>query len=272
MKQAQTDSLAIRNGLEENLWAMWSRFGKGEGCTLHTDQGALWFETPIPRLPYNSVIRFAVEENVDPRIDQIFETYRSRNVPFIWIVHPSARPTDIEQRLRARGFEEVELCHGMWMDLTRLTDEIALPDGFVVREVSQGRDVESLLDLVFWRWDVPGEYGGQLRKIAQAFEFGARGSAVRSWIAWKDGVPVSKVVLNCAAESAGVYGVATKPEARRFGLGRMLTLKALAAARRDGYKLGVLHSSELAKRLYESMGFRTFAPFRIFAIPNSFHV
>lgn len=39
---------AVLRALEENLWEMWSNFGRGPSCTLHDEGDALWFDTPIP--------------------------------------------------------------------------------------------------------------------------------------------------------------------------------------------------------------------------------
>ena len=85
-------------------------------------------------------------------------------------------------------------------------------------------------------------------------------------------MPVSKVVLNLDAGAAGIYGVATRPEARGSGLARMLTLHALHAARDAGHTLGVLHSSPKAVGLYEKIGFRAVAPFSVFAPPSTLHL
>jgi hypothetical protein len=41
--------------VELNLWETWSNFGRGPGCTLHEEGDVLWFETPIPIIPYNTV-------------------------------------------------------------------------------------------------------------------------------------------------------------------------------------------------------------------------
>jgi ribosomal protein S18 acetylase RimI-like enzyme len=271
MSQPPNDTTTILQALEQNLWSYWSRFGRGEGCALHDEHGALRFETPVPLLPYNFVIRFSRTEGVDEHLDRLFEAYRRRRVPFLWLVHPSARPHDLDLRLSQRGFREVEVLHGMWMMLDHLPAEPAVPEGFELRQVQSASDLDGLLDLVSWRWEVPAEHQAQLARMAAAFDLGAPTSAVRCWIAWQDGRPVSKLVMNCDAGSAGIFAVATRPEVRGRGLARALTIKALAAAHRDGYRIGILHSSDMAKRLYEDIGFRLLAPFRVFSLPNSFH-
>ena len=46
------DKPALITELEANLWEFWSTFGRGPGCTLHDEGDALWFENPIPIMPY----------------------------------------------------------------------------------------------------------------------------------------------------------------------------------------------------------------------------
>lgn len=256
--------------LEKNLWALWSRFGHGDGCVLHEQIDSLFFDTPIPTLPYNSVIRFCVVADAERRIDAIFEHYRQRDVPFMWIIHPTSQPSDLSERLKARGLEEAELCSGMAMDLRKIAEPATPPNRIEIHEATT-HDIKAILELVEWRWEVPKDDILKLNNIAKAFELGVPKSPIRCWIAFQDGVPVSKVLLNLAAGAAGIYAVATKPEARGLGLARTLTLHALHAARADGYQLGIVHSAEIALSLYKKIGFQTIAPLSLFAPPH-FHV
>jgi GNAT superfamily N-acetyltransferase len=262
---------AVR-ALEENLWSLWSRFGRGEGCVLHERPEVLRFDTPIHQLPYNTVLRFIVAGDPDRQIDDVFDHYRRRDVPFMWIVHPSARPLDLGDRLARRGLVEAEVCPGMCMQLAALPALEVAPPGIEIRETTAQEDIAAVLEMVAWRWDVPVAVRPALASVARAFDIGAPDGAVRCWVAWKDGTPVSKVILHTAAGAAGIYGVATRPEARGLGLARTLTLAAFHAARRDGQRIGVLHSTPMAQRMYEKLGFRAVAPFRIFAPPTGFHV
>lgn len=259
---------AIR-ALEENLWSLWSRFGQGDGCVLHDEADATWFDTPISTLPYNGVIRFSARENIDHRIDAIFEHYRTRNVPFLWMVHPTATP-GLAERLHERGLEEAEACPGMTRALADLPPPQELPAGITLREVGdRDTDASGLFELVRWRWAIPAEAVARWPEVTRAFAVGAPGSSVRSWLACRDGKPVAKILLNLAAGAAGVYGVATRPEARGLGIARALTLHAFAAALREGCSLGVLHSTPMARAMYEKIGFRAHADFRIFAPPSA---
>ena len=251
--------------VELNLWETWSNFGRGPGCTLHDEGDALWFETPIPTMPYNTVLRFQVEQDVDQRIGSLINGYADRNVTQLWIVHPSALPTDLPQRLLEYGLQEIEIAPCMARSLEDLPEAPPLPPGVEIREAIEESDLIELYGLAAWRWGVPEEYRLQLRKMIEKFEIGERGSNTRMWLALKDGIPISKIGLYNGSGSAGIYGVATKPEARGLGIASILMNVAMKAAKEMGHKLAVLDSSPLAEKLYQRLGFITVAPLRLYS-------
>ena len=251
--------------VELNLWETWSNFGRGPGCTLHDEGDALWFETPIPTMPYNTVLRFQVEQDIDQRIGSLINGYAERNVTQLWIVHPSALPTDLPQRLVGYGLQEIEIAPCMARSLENLPEALPLPPGVEIREAIEETDLIELYGLAAWRWGVPEEYRLQLRRMIEKFEIGERGSNTRMWLALKDGMPISKIGLYNGSGSAGIYGVATKPEARGLGIASILMNVAMKAAKEMGHKLAVLDSSPLAEKLYQRLGFITVAPLRLYS-------
>jgi len=121
------------------------------------------------------------------------------------------------------------------------------------------------------RWEIPPESQELAKAIYRVFNPGKSDASVKVWVAWKNGIPVAKAVIHFAAGVAGLHGVVTKPEARKLGLARNLTLAAFDDARRSGFATGVLHSSPQAESLYTAMGFRPVAMFKLFA-STEFHV
>jgi hypothetical protein len=115
------------HALEHNLWSLWSNLGLGPGCALHDEPDLLWFETPIAALPYNTVLRFKVASNIDRRLDAVAEHLRRRSVPQLWVLHPTAAPADLDQRLERRGIHEIEAVAGMAADLSALPKPSPLP-------------------------------------------------------------------------------------------------------------------------------------------------
>lgn len=259
------DKTALIQELESNLWEGWSTFGRGPRGALHNEGDALWFETPIPIIPYNGILKFQAEKNIDQRIDKLVNHYQKRRVAFLWVVHPTSSPLDLSDRLQKRGLREVELMPGMVRSLADLPESPTLPESFEVRKVLGESDSSELFDFISWRWGVPEEYKGQLRSTIAYFRIGEPGSKMHMWQAWREGKPIAKAGMYLATGSAGIYAVATRPEARRLGLASILTLTALKTARTLGKNLAVLHSTPMAESLYRSLGFDTIAEFRLFA-------
>ena len=251
--------------LEENLWNMWGNFGRARGCSLHEEEDTLWFETPIPLLPYNGVVRFIAQDDLDNKINSIIKTYLQRGVPYMWILHPSAKPDDLKERLLKRGLMEVDNLPGMVTDLDELPIPENPPSGYDIFEIKDDSDIVNELEMIPWRWHFSDETLKHFCELNQSFRIGKPDTKLRVWTAFYKDKPVSKVVLHLSAGAAGIYGVATKPEARGKGLARILTLEALWAAKKIGYKIGVLHSSEMAINLYKKIGFKVISNFTILA-------
>lgn len=66
-------------------------------------------------------------------------------------------------------------------------------------------------------------------------------------------------------ETAGIYCVATHPDFRKRGLGRMVTEQCLAAAKEMGCQSAVLQSSTMGLPVYTAIGFRETCRFGIYS-------
>jgi ribosomal protein S18 acetylase RimI-like enzyme len=260
--------------VEANLWSMWSQFGRGEGCRLHDEPRLMRFETPIRHVPYNSVMRFRMEHSdgdVDGAVDDVLDRYRKRDVPIMWVVHPTARPSDLEERLERRGLELAEVVPGMVGRLADVPPAAPVPAG--VEVVRMGRaDRDAFIDLIAWRYSLPEDARSTLHSVMERGGIGEPDSPNRAWLARRDGVVLSKVLLHLGAGCAGIYGVATTPEARGLGLARTLTIAALEHARDAGHETAVLHSTPMAVSLYEGIGFERVGDFRLWSLPGALHL
>lgn len=264
-KLAGLNSKALIEEIELNLWELWSNWGRGPDCVLHEDSETLWFETPLPLLPYNGVFKFKVESNWDTKIESIINHFKSRKVPFVWVVHPTAAPADLYNRLTRHGLKDVEPIYGMAKELSDLPEVPDLPAGIEIREAQSEHDVIAFNQFAAWRWSIPNEYRDTYVSLLTSFRLGKPGTNTHVWQAWYNDEPIAKLGLYLGSSSAGIHAVVTKTEARGLGLAKALTLTALHEAQLAGYKLAVLHSTPIAQPLYGKLGFETITEFNLFA-------
>jgi ribosomal protein S18 acetylase RimI-like enzyme len=249
---------------------MWSQLGRGPGCALDAGPGRLCLETPLHQVPYNAVLRFRPPGDLGSSIDALVARAEARGVELIWWLHPTAAPS-LAACLRARGLVEAEVVEGMAADVAAVPEPGPAPAGARVCEVGLG-ERDAYVDLLAWRYGLGPEARPTLHGLLAATGIGVPGSPTRAWLAVAGGRAVAKACLHHDAGVAGIYGVATHADARRTGLGRHLTTVAVAAARAAGAEVVVLHSSPMAVGLYRSLGFRSVAPFPLYARPGRLHL
>lgn len=100
-------------------------------------------------------------------------------------------------------------------------------------------------------------YGYQGRPFAAAIE---DLSGLTGYVARVDGKPASVLVTAEEDGSAGVYFVATVPEARGRGMASRLLRQALVEARDRGCATATLQATRMGAPVYERLGFRSHGP------------
>lgn len=233
----------------------WSHFGRWPHGRLVEDAGTLRFETPIPQLPYNAVIRSRIGSDPDAVVRRVVESFQQRQVGFVWVAHPSATPADLGDRLDSAGVPLVEVATGMSRDLDRLPP---LPSREDVRfeEVVDDRTMADYTALIFSYWEVP-ETSRHLVAEVNRYWVPTRTPVVR-WVVYDAAdQPIGKMLLSLSAPPgvAAIYGMSVRPEARGRGVASDMTLVALHRARHLGGHRVVLHASEMAASIYRRAGF-----------------
>jgi predicted acetyltransferase len=78
------------------------------------------------------------------------------------------------------------------------------------------------------------------------------------------GEPVAACSVVAGAGVAGLYQVATLPQARGHGLATAIGLTALREAHQRGHDTAVLHSTPLAVKVYRQLGFQPITNLRLY--------
>lgn len=240
--------------LSSGVWDRATVFDEPEMAMVVTD-------VPIP-LP-NVVTRVRLSpDNLDANIEKAINRFKEKGVPGNWHVGPATRPTDIGNVLVSRGFIQTESGPGMAIDLFTLSDA-SLPPGFVIEPMRSVDQLDGYGEVMLRGFEIPDFLRGTFLDFINKTEIESI-SSTQSYIGMLKGKPVGVSTVFFGAGVAGIYRVATVPEARGKGVGTAMTVRPLIDARAKGYRVGILQSSEMGYSVYEKIGFREYCKLNIF--------
>lgn len=236
------------------------------GVEVIDEPHLLGMMSELPDLRLNSIYwaSFTPQpEQVEARIDQVLARYRAHgDPPMTWVVSPSTKPPDLGSYLEVRGFTcAFRGVPGMALDLGMFVETRATPAALSIERVG---DLETLRR---WLHPVTASFGFEGAMVsAHLAMFASQGlglvAASSPHVPWQlfvgleKGEPVAASRLFCAAGAAGIYHVATVPEARGRGFGTAMTLAAMQAGWDLGYRVAILTASGEGYSIYRRLGFR----------------
>jgi GNAT superfamily N-acetyltransferase len=242
----QADPAAM---IEANLLGWIPVFERFPGGRSDRAAGCARWTSAVPLPLFNGVIGMPQGDDVDASVGTVLEPFETGGIPVLWIL-----PTDdpaIVSILQARGFH-TNGTPGMTIDLAELP-RLNRPAGTSIEEVDDAPD--ALHDAATIALTTNGLPSTGVDPYLDALGRLPDRPMLRTFLAIRDGEPVATGTLIAAAGVAGLYNVGTVPDARRTGLGRLVSIAAMAAGREDGFQLGVLQSSPLGEPVYRAMGF-----------------
>ena len=247
---------------EENIAAAYRALYSGwDEARSYAGEDVVWSLTRIPAVMINNAtrVRFA-EERADDALDAIIEEAKARRVPMRWWLGPGTQPADIGERLEKRGFAHVQLA-GMAIELSGME----APRAESALRVERVRD-SGMLEA--WCRVLAG--GFSVRQMAAdgfGRAFAVVGLDAPDWslyLAYLNGEAVAASSMYLGAGVAGIYNVATLPEARGKGVGSAVSYAPLRAAQEAGYQIGTLQASRLGYGVYRRLGFKEICTFNLY--------
>jgi ribosomal protein S18 acetylase RimI-like enzyme len=210
----------------------------------------LWTMTDIPFPLFNSILRARLAPGqIDATIRSIITQVELQNVPLLWWTGPMTQPADLGRHLERHGFVNEGQMPGMAVELARLNESLPTPAELSVQRVTDDKSMKV--------WCQVGVAGfGSPAFLVDAFYDLMRASdpdTNLAYIGWWKDQPVATSLVLLAEGVAGVYNVATIPEACRRGIGAIMTLAPLREARERKYKIGILQASEMGGNVYRSI-------------------
>ena len=227
----------------------------------HLDADASW-TVGAAMDPYANTVASARFDpaTADRRIAEIVATYDALPSPFLWWRAPFHAPDDLGARLERAHVYPLGDSPAMAMDLRTLGDAPAVDGRFEVRGVTDADGLRAYIDVLSAE---PPEAGAppmytpeKVRRVIDAVtpRLALEPAPLRV-VGYLDGRPVATARLSLAGGAAGLYAVATLPEARGHGYGAAVSHACLATGRDLGYRIATLQSSDMGFRIYERLGF-----------------
>ncbi len=242
--------------IEENGAEFLMTLGRAAGAEERDDGRVRWAIGNSPIDYHNCVVHAALtQEDANGEIEAFLERTRAHGVPGSWHVGPSMRPPDLGGRLIAHGFEYVGDDIGMSVDLSELPERVPVPENLVIERVLDEAGLAAWVEALgsgFGEGPVEAEWVGEMYR-----RLGFEGPW-RHYLGILAGEPVATATSFFGAGVAGIYFVCTVERARRRGIGAAVTLAALREARKMGYGVGVLGSSEMGYPVYRGLGFEEY--------------
>ena len=242
---------ALVRAIETNFFEFWAYLGSSPYAEYQDSPDMLRFVTGAPHFLFNGVARAQFKpENVDAKIDETLDYFKSRRLPFMWFTDTATRPADLGKRLEAHGLKLISF-PGMAADLLELKEDLPKPYGLTIERVGDAEAFGKFCQVA----KTVGVFPDRLVDIELSLGFG-RDLPRRFYVGLLKGKPVTCSELFLGAGVAGIYWVGTVPEARRKGIGTEMALVPLLEARDLGYRVGILHSSEMGLGVYRRLGFK----------------
>jgi ribosomal protein S18 acetylase RimI-like enzyme len=257
MEPIQTDvsDEALVTAIRANMCDLFRHMGRSNPAeVVENGQFTRWY-TPLPHPWFSGVLSSNLPKDDDgPFIAETIRYFRDRGVhTFTWWLEPDLKPSNWEPVLSGYGFGFSNDTPGMAVDLHEMNESMQSMDGFEIREVKDEESLRSWANVFVNGYGLPPDWESMIFDLWMQLGLDF---PIRNYLGYLNGKPVSTSTIFYGGGAAGIYCVATLPEARGKGIGAAITLEPLQDARELGHRIGVLQSSEMGFNVYKKVGFR----------------
>ncbi len=217
--------------------------------------------TNLPEPALNGAVVAREPEDSDAALAVAEQEFRRRGHPFFGIELERGRHPAVEEAVKRAGLTLLLSHAAMSARQADLPSGGAVPVGVRIERLE---DPSGLPDLRAVDLDA---FGGDPDVTARFLGPGALAADhSRVFLAWEDGRAIGAGTAWSLLGTIGIFGVAVMERARGRGIGAALTIEA-ARAFGDQVDLAWLHPTDLARPLYERLGFRAVADWDIWVRP-----
>jgi ribosomal protein S18 acetylase RimI-like enzyme len=245
----------VKYAPKENLFAFFRNFANSPAAEVVEEDGLVRWHTQVPHPWFNGVLcRNRPGPDESATIRGTCGYFLSKGVGAItWWLAPGLEAEAWGEPLSQQGFHYDHNTPGMAIDLAEVSP-LNLPDGLAIEPVRTPESLKTWISTFIRGYGLPDGIAESYYNLVLDLGYEL---PMRNYTGFLHGRAVAASTLFLGAGVAGVYSVATLPEARGRGLGTALTMLPLLEAREMGYQVGVLQSSDMGYPIYQKIGFRT---------------
>ena len=227
-----------------------------EGGEVIEVDGLLVSLSNLPASELNGTRVIREPDDAPTALDAARAVFRGRGHPFFGIEIEVGRHPAVEEAIRAAGLRRVDGWPTMAARIADLPAERG-PEGVAIREARHQDDLEAVRSVEVATFGTPRDIAERFVALRMLED-----ERVRVFTAWIDGEPVGEASGYLLHDTVGIYGVGVVESARRRGIGAALTLRA-ARAFEDRTDLAWLQPSDMARTMYDDLGFRSVSDWEV---------
>ncbi len=262
-----SSSEKLQSASIKNMAAFYSIYGSGKGCALVSTPNNVSFYSGLPAPVFNGVVSINMtSEDVQSTVEDLQAKLNRKGGPAMWWVGPQTTPENIDALLEQYGLQPAGESPNMIVALAALRSMQSDIENFRIEKVNKVNNPEGQ---ALWAqttargFGVPDPVGAEIAGLEATFT-NPYYKAAHHYIGYLDNVPVASSSMVLDSGVAGIYAVATAPEARRKGIGAAMTRLPLLEAKEMGYHVGILQASAMGYPVYERLGFQEVFRFRTY--------
>ena len=241
---------ALTTAIETNLLKYYQYLSRSDHVELYDNPKLTRYFTGIPHPALNGM--FCKHLSSFNAIEESLNLFKSRKIPFLCWIGSEAQPADWESQMTACGLVYDNNYPCMAADLQALNEKFTVPVNLIIEPVSDKEILKQWVNSALIGFGIPSNGDNTCFNLFVDLGFDM---PLRNYLGVIDGKPVATSQLFLAAGVAGIFWVTTIPAMRRQGIGMAMTLAPLREARDIGFRISVLHPSDMGRGVYRRLGF-----------------
>jgi GNAT superfamily N-acetyltransferase len=201
------------------------------------------------------------ESDLSTSIEQIVSRIKKLNISASWYITPQSYPVNLQNTLKDYGFTYKDDWSAMAIDLGNVPESFDFPEGMAIKEVLNLDELETWTDILVKSFEFPEIVQSYKKYFSNA---GLERPNSHYYLGFLNGNPIATGVLFDGEGAAGLFYIGTVPEARKQGIAKVMVSYLLSTAKKKGYSISVLQSSEMGYPVYKKIGFKKYYTTKIY--------